>query len=153
MLLVVALVAAGDRTYVALRVFPPMQLSSNALGCGTVMLTAEIKGPETEEFYCPEVIWDELGSKEQSDCPVFEKRNECMEDQTGCGWQGFKLDPATGKYKDVVKECPCTIIGYPRRWSRTICAPPLDGGWYELHVTFRKNKKTIARTSVWFLIQ
>jgi hypothetical protein len=42
-----------------------------------VLLTAEIVGPETEEYYCPEVIWlwpNGTLSSEESDCEPFAAR-------------------------------------------------------------------------------
>jgi hypothetical protein len=45
----------------------------------SVLLTAEIVGPETEEYYCPTLIWiwgNGTRSSEQSDCEPFETRSE-----------------------------------------------------------------------------
>lgn len=97
--------------------------------CLPVLLTAEITGPETPELYCPKVEWigldGEVFSTVESDCPPFEARDSCLEPQTGCGVTGFHLDPVTDKYVDDVKECPCTIIGYPRRWIQRVCLPQM----------------------------
>jgi hypothetical protein len=44
----------------------------------TVTLTAEIVGRETEEYYCPEVVWvwtNGTRSAEESDCAPFESRS------------------------------------------------------------------------------
>ena len=43
-----------------------------------ILLTAEIVGPETEEYYCPEVVWvwpNGTRSSEESDCEPFETRD------------------------------------------------------------------------------
>lgn len=43
-----------------------------------VMLAAQIVGRETEEYYCPEVVWvwtNGTHSTEESDCDPFESRN------------------------------------------------------------------------------
>ncbi len=42
-----------------------------------IVLTAEIVGPETEEYYCPKVIWvweNGTRSSEESDCEPYERR-------------------------------------------------------------------------------
>jgi len=42
-----------------------------------VLLTARIVGPETEKYYCPEVVWvwtNGTRSAEESDCDPFESR-------------------------------------------------------------------------------
>jgi len=42
-----------------------------------ILLTAEIVGPETEEYYCPKVVWlleDGTRSSEESDCEPYERR-------------------------------------------------------------------------------
>lgn len=155
MVTVFALMATSDKPYLATRVFPPMSLI-DAKGGSLVLLTAELKGPEVEKFYCPQVVW-ELGdteAKEESDCPPFEKRHECVEDQKGCGVIGFKLNPKTGAMEDVVKECPCTIIGYPRIWRRKIYAPAHpDGEPWEVWVRLVKNGKVVARQSIKFWVR
>lgn len=43
----------------------------------SIMLTAEIVGPEVEEYYCPEVVWhwpNGARSMEESDCDPFVSR-------------------------------------------------------------------------------
>jgi hypothetical protein len=46
-----------------------------------------------------------------------------------------------------VKECPCTIIGYPRRWTRSVCLPAIDGreARWTLEVRLVKNGKLLRR--------
>ena len=42
-----------------------------------MLLTARIVGPETEKYYCPEVVWvwtNGTRSAEESDCDPFESR-------------------------------------------------------------------------------
>ena len=48
-------------------------------GYRSILLTAEIVGPESEEYYCPEVVWvwsDSTRSATESDCDPFEERSE-----------------------------------------------------------------------------
>jgi len=47
-------------------------------GYRSILLTAEIVGPEDEEYYCPEVVWvwsDSTRSSVESDCDPFEERS------------------------------------------------------------------------------
>ena len=157
MLLVAALMAPSpDKTYLTTRVYPAISLIDSR-GGSKIVLTAEIKGPETEAFYCPQIVW-ELGSttaKEESDCAPFEQRHQCQESQEGCGLKGWKRDPITGDITDVVKECPCTITGYPRIWRRTIYAGPgpENGEPWSVWVRLVKNGKTIARQEFRFWVK
>lgn len=44
-----------------------------------MLLTAEIRGPETEEWYCPAVEWtfpDGTRASEESDCAPFADRDD-----------------------------------------------------------------------------
>ena len=48
-------------------------------GVTPILLTAEIVGPETEEYYCPEVVWlwpNGTRSSQESDCEPFAERVE-----------------------------------------------------------------------------
>lgn len=117
-------------------------------GCSVVRLTANLQGAEDEGWYCPRVTWtfpDGTDHIQEEDCPPFERRNECIESQAGCGVVGFRLKP-DGTYEDVVKECPCTIIGYPRRWTIPVCAPTNenDGGKWQVGVRLSKLDRTLA---------
>lgn len=158
MLLVVALMAtpAGEKPELVTRVFPQMSLIG-PMNCSTIIMTAEIKGPEDEKWYCPKVEWelpDGTTATEESDCSPFEKRHECREDQTGCGVRGFRLNPITGKYEDKVKECACTITGYPRIWRRRLCAPshPRGEEW-SVWVRLSMRGKTLARQEIRFWVK
>lgn len=120
-------------------------------------MTAEIKGVEDEQWYCPKIEWefpDGTSATEESDCAPFEQRYSCREDQTGCGLVGFRYNPITNRYEDKVKECSCTITGYPRVWRRRICAPahPQGESW-SVWVTATKNKETLARQEIRFIIK
>jgi hypothetical protein len=47
-------------------------------GMTPILLTAEIVGPETEKYYCPEIVWvwpDGTRSSEESDCDPFAERS------------------------------------------------------------------------------
>ena len=46
-------------------------------GITSILLTAEIVGPETEKYYCPEVVWvwpNGTRSSQESDCEPFVER-------------------------------------------------------------------------------
>jgi len=48
-------------------------------GYRSILLTAEIVGPEDEDYYCPEVVWvwsDSTQSSTESDCDPFEERTD-----------------------------------------------------------------------------
>lgn len=144
-----------------LRASPRMQTLNIGQGGNVVLLMVEIKGPETEEWYCPKIEWEFPNgtiATEESDCPTFEKRYECVEDQRGCGLTGFYLDPVTERYVDKRKDCPCTIIGYPRLWSRRIKIgqSPVygenDPGWV-VRVRLIKSDKTLRRETINFWVK
>ena len=59
-----------------LRVAPPVSIAPPG-GISRILLTAEIVGPETEEYYCPEVVWlwpNGTRSSQESDCAPFAER-------------------------------------------------------------------------------
>jgi hypothetical protein len=71
-----ALGADVDQPGLKLRANPPFSLALPGHS-RHVLLTAEIVGPETEEYYCPEVIWlwsNGTLSSEESDCEPFAAR-------------------------------------------------------------------------------
>lgn len=143
-----ALAADSDKPRLAHNVFPVMQTLNIAQGCSVALITIRIQGPENERWYCPAIEWEFIDgtiSTDESDCAPFEKRHECQEDQTGCGLRGFRLNPITDQYEDIVKECPCTITGYPRVWTKSVCYPehPKGAAW-KTRVRLRKNGETIA---------
>lgn len=147
----------ADRPSLTLRVFPAVSIANNSVGCSTILMTAEIKGVEDERWYCPKVEWelpDGTVATAESDCSPYEKRHECREDQTGCGWTGFRLNPITNQYENKTKECACTITGYPRIWRRRICAPahPQGEAW-SVWVRLSKNKDTLARQELQFFVK
>lgn len=155
-MLSLVLASTADAPKLQTRVFPQMSLTGSN-GCSTVIMTAEIKGVEDEEWYCPKVEWelpDGTTATEESDCAPFEKRNQCAEDQTGCGLTGFYWDPIKKAYVDKVKECPCTITGYPRIWRRRLCAPahPKGERW-EVWVRLSKRGKTLSRQPIHFWVK
>lgn len=133
-----------------------MSLADLGKGCAPVLITAEIKGPEVEGWYCPAVIWsfpDGTEAREESDCPSFERRHECVESQAGCGVLGWRRLP-DGSVAEDRKDCPCTVIGYPRLWTRRLCAPARDdGGWWQVGVRLEKSDRTVARADVRFLVR
>lgn len=78
MVLVLALLLDAAKPELVIRAFPPISLASG-IGCSNVLLTAEIKGPETEAWYCPEVVWsmpDGTKAASESDCAPFSERTE-----------------------------------------------------------------------------
>lgn len=157
---VVAIVAvvAGQpaKPGLRLRAFPLMQTVDISRGCSPVALTAEIVGPEDERFYCPAVEWvkpDGTTSREESDCPPFQKRAECIESQAGCGLQGWHRD-AAGRIVERRKDCPCTVIGYPRLWRHNLCAPEhTTGDFWEVEVRLLRGHDLIARETVRFAVK
>lgn len=128
-----------------------MSIAPLATGCSPVILVAEIRGPEDEAWYCPEVSWewpDGTASTTTSDCPPFDARHACIEPQTGCGLRGWYRD-SLGTIVENREDCHCTIIGYPRRWTRNVCIPPHpESGAWEIVVRLSRNKRTIARDTV-----
>lgn len=63
---------------VRLRAAPRVSLAPPG-GVSPILLTAEIVGPETEKYYCPEVVWiwpNGTYSSEESDCEPFEERSD-----------------------------------------------------------------------------
>jgi hypothetical protein len=66
----------GKNTDLELRATPRVSLAPPG-SFTPILLTAEIVGPETERYYCPEVVWtwpDGTHSSEESDCDPFEER-------------------------------------------------------------------------------
>lgn len=134
-----------------LRASPRVSLAELSTGCAPVLLVAEILGPDTEPWYCPRVDWtwpDGTTSSTESDCPPYEARYACMEPQVGCGLHGWRRD-AQGAIVDERTDCPCTIIGFPRRWTRYVCIPPHpQGEAWEIGVRLARGKATIATQRV-----
>ena len=72
----VALAADARQPELRLRVSPRVSLAPPGV-VTPILLTAEIVGPETEEYYCPEVVWlwpNGTRSTEESDCEPFDAR-------------------------------------------------------------------------------
>ena len=68
--------AEAEDPDVRLRVVPRVSLAPPG-GLTPILLTAEIVGPETEDYYCPEVVWlwpNGTRSSEEADCAPFEQR-------------------------------------------------------------------------------
>jgi hypothetical protein len=77
MLALLALGADVSEPDLVLRASPRWSFAIPGQG-GSTLLTAEIVGPETEEYYCPEVVWiwgNGTRSTEESDCEPFETRS------------------------------------------------------------------------------
>lgn len=79
MLLVILLLAdVEDKNGLKTHAWPVVS-QATGVGCSSVLLTAAITGPETEEWYCPKVEWikpDGSVSMVESDCPAFTERDE-----------------------------------------------------------------------------
>jgi hypothetical protein len=135
-LAVIALLLAATSADPALtlRAFPPVSLANVAAGCSPILFTAEIRGPEAEAWYCPEVRWqwpDGTVSTEESDCVPFEVR-----DRVGWHREGERIvdDPAPG---------------FPRRWSRSVCIPARDDGEpWTIEVRLSRAGRVLARREV-----
>lgn len=72
----VAWAADATEPELRLRVSPRVSLVPPG-AVAPILLTAEIVGPETEEYYCPEVVWvwpNGTRSTEESDCEPFDAR-------------------------------------------------------------------------------
>lgn len=155
------LLTAGkpDEPHVVLRAHPRLGIATaTPVGwCLPVLLTAEIRGPETPELYCPRVEWVGIDggtySATESDCPPFEARDSCLEPQTGCGLRGFHRLP-DGTIVEDVKECPCTIIGYPRRWTQHVCLPAVENQQvrWTLGVRLTRSGKLLRRAETEVLV-
>jgi hypothetical protein len=152
LLLILALLAGPTFD---VRASPRMGLAvgqPNGDWCLPVLLTAEIRGPETPELYCPRVEWrwpDGTVTTRESDCPPFEARDSCVEPQAP---RGFHRD-ASGAVVDD-DPGPCTIIGYPRRWTQAVCLPGSGEGEtrWEIEVWLSRAGKVLRRGGVTVLV-
>lgn len=64
----------ADKPSLELRASPRLMMSGNA-----VLLTAELKGPESEAWYCPQVTWlmpDGTKAVTESDCDPWDKHDD-----------------------------------------------------------------------------
>jgi hypothetical protein len=128
-----------------------MSIAPLGIGCSEVLLTAEIRGPEDEVWYCPRVEWawpDGTTSATESDCPPFEARWECLPARGPECALDWHMDPRGGRVIDK-NPCDCTIPGYPRRWTRNVCVPPHpEGEGWEFWVRLDRQGKTVTRQRV-----
>ena len=75
---VLVAVPSSDKPHLVVRAFPLISLPQG-LGCSVVLLTAEIKGLEDEQWYCPKVTWempDGTQATEESDCAPYAERED-----------------------------------------------------------------------------
>jgi hypothetical protein len=75
-LLALPLIAAKhDKPGLTLRATPPASIAPGG-GFRSILVSAEIVGPEVEEYYCPEVVFllPNGRSAVESDCDPFDKR-------------------------------------------------------------------------------
>jgi hypothetical protein len=125
------LAVADGKPHLVVRVAPPVAMADVATGCASVLVTAEIRGPEDEGWYCPAVEWrwpDGTTSMEESDCPPFAERDRE-------GWH---------RVGETIVDEPA--FGYPRRWTRWICLPPHPGAdAWEIEVRLSRSGRTVAR--------
>lgn len=151
------IVRKHDQPGFEVRASPRMGLAQPLEGgwCLPVLLTAEIRGPETPELYCPKVEWrwpNDTVSTVESDCPPFEARHSCLEPQAECGLRGFHRD-ASGAIVEDVKECPCTIMGYPRLFTQRVCLAQVDGGvTWTITVRLTRSGKTLRRAEAQVIV-
>lgn len=137
------------------RAFPMVQNVDMSRRCSVVRLTAEIKGPEAEGWYCPRVEWekpDGTRAVTESDCPPFERRNECYPARGAeCALDWHVED---GRFVVDGNPCGCVVPGYPRAWPLEICAPAHPAGeMWSVRVRLTKNGETLAQDSVRFLVK
>lgn len=119
-------------------------------GCAPVLLIAQIRGPEDESWYCPAVEWtfpDGTRAFVESDCPPFEERNSCQPargPECALDWHW-----ESGSFVVDNNPCDCTVPGYPRRWTRNICAPPtLTLDPWVVMVRLLRDGRTIASDAI-----
>jgi hypothetical protein len=68
----------GQDPDVRLRAAPRLALAPPGRSI-PILLTAEIVGPETEDYYCPELVWlwpNGTRSSSEADCDPFEERTD-----------------------------------------------------------------------------
>lgn len=144
-----------NRLTLVTRAFPMIQTVNISRGCSDVRLTAEIKGPEDERWYCPKVSWekpDGAVSTEESDCPPFEDRNVCRPLRGAECALDWHIE--NGHFVVDNNPCDCTVPGYPRVWHLGLCAPshPTGDTW-EVKVMLTKNSKTLVQDFVRFVVK
>lgn len=125
-----------------------------------VTVVAEIKGPETEEFYCPEVSFIQSygtshpqASIEESDCVPFEERNVVPPAPEECQARivGGKYIPS--KQDDF---CLPQAPGFRRKWGRIYAYDSCqteDICTIEIVVVMKKAERTVAQGSVRFMVR
>lgn len=148
--------ATPTKPELTLRASPRLSLVNLGIGCSPVLLTAEIRGPETEAWYCPRVEWqwpNGTVSATESDCPPFETRNTCFPARGNeCALDWHWED---GSFVVDNNPCDCTVPGFPRRWTRNICVPanPVEGEAWSVSVRLSRDGRTIARDTVRFTVR
>jgi len=119
-------------------------------------VTAEIKGPEVESYYCPGVLWKytsamgETKNYQEGDCPPFEQRqsrqvcaqNASLEQEVG----DESPDEAKSKVDECIGNSTYNNNSYQRVWTRSFHTGVY--GNQSVCVTLIKNKKIIANKCV-----
>lgn len=79
LLLLLILSSENDQTHLVAKAHPRLSIAPVGTGCSQITITAEIKGSESEGWYCPRVEFlrpDGTRSSQESDCPPFTEREE-----------------------------------------------------------------------------
>ena len=133
------------------RVFPRMALY-NPGKPPVFTVFAEIKGEESEEFYCPSVEWsvgegvDRLISEEVSDCPPFEKRNHWVYNQNRVCAPYIIDGEAHFPVLEIPYCRPKEPFGYPTRWSKRYYG--FGPGAYKICVSLKKDDNVFSKSCV-----
>jgi len=154
----ILLLLAPDTPRLEVHSFPPISLAFPSRPA-YVTVTAELKGPETEEFYCPEVVFisgfgiNRIESKVEQDCVPFEERNVVPPIPPECQMRlrdGSIIVPAC--YHNTR-----TAPGFPRRWTRRYvvgqCQIEGETCQYTVTVELRRNGRTFKTGSTNFIVQ
>ena len=113
---------------------------------------AEIKGPETESYYCPKVTWvvgedpNAIRATTESDCPPFENRNQVIYNNSEACRPYIKDGELFEPSKTVPSCMPQVRKVYPRLWSNhyTVTIP----GRYNVCVELAKSDNLLDKKCI-----
>ena len=133
------------------RIFPKMRLYS-PVKPPVFTVFAEIKGEETEKYYCPKIRWsvgegiDKIVSEEESDCPPFEKRHQRVYSVDEACKPYIKEGEAYFPIVSIPNCAPREPFGYPNFWSkRYVGSSP---GRYIICAELVKSDNVVAKSCV-----
>lgn len=126
-----------------------------------VHITAELVGPETEEFYCPMVVFVQAEgtmyrqeSVEESGCVPFKERDIVPPRAPWCQARiiGGQFYPSSSEGACAPRDAP----GFPRRWHRDYAFDPCpldDMCHYRISVLLKHAGRTLASDGVTFMVR